>query len=41
MRASTKRPSSTRKAGRYLAGSVDGQPTTDCLVFRVKFELKN
>jgi protein TonB len=29
------------KAGRYLAGSVDGQPTTDCLVFRVKFELKN
>ena len=29
------------KAGRYIAGSVDGQPTTDCVVFRVKFELKN
>lgn len=29
------------KAGRYIAGTVDGQPTTDCLVFRVKFELKN
>jgi protein TonB len=29
------------KAGRYVAGSVDGQPTTDCLSFRVKFELKN
>ena len=29
------------KAGRYIAGSVDGQPSTDCLVFRVKFELKN
>ena len=29
------------KAGRYVAGSVDGAPTTDCLVFRVKFELKN
>jgi protein TonB len=29
------------KAGRYIAGSVDGAPTTDCLVFRVKFELKN
>jgi len=28
------------KAGRYVAGSVDGQPTTDCLSFRVKFELK-
>lgn len=29
------------KAGRYLAGSVDGVPSTDCLSFRVKFELKN
>jgi periplasmic protein TonB len=29
------------KAGRYVAGSVDGAPTTDCLNFRVKFELKN
>jgi len=29
------------KAGRYVAGSVDGQPTTDCFPFRVKFELKN
>jgi protein TonB len=29
------------KAGRYVAGSVDGQPSTDCLNFRVKFELKN
>jgi protein TonB len=29
------------KAGRYVAGSVDGQPTTDCFNFRVKFELKN
>jgi protein TonB len=29
------------KAGRYIAGSVDGAATTDCLVFRVKFELKN
>jgi protein TonB len=29
------------KAGRYVAGSVDGQATTDCLNFRVKFELKN
>ncbi len=29
------------KAGRYVAGSVDGAPTTDCLSFRVKFELKN
>jgi protein TonB len=29
------------KAGRYVAGSVDGSPTTDCISFRVKFELKN
>jgi protein TonB len=29
------------KAGRYVAGSVDGVPSTDCLSFRVKFELKN
>jgi protein TonB len=29
------------KAGRYINGTVDGQPTTDCVVFRVKFELKN
>lgn len=29
------------KAGRYVAGSVDGQPSTDCLSFRVKFELRN
>lgn len=29
------------KAGRYVPGSVDGQPTTLCLDFRVKFELKN
>jgi periplasmic protein TonB len=29
------------KAGRYIAGSVDGQPTTECINFRVKFELKN
>ena len=28
------------KAGRYVAGTVDGQPATDCLQFRVKFELK-
>jgi protein TonB len=29
------------KAGRYTPGTVDGQPTTDCFSFRVKFELKN
>ncbi|HEU4627051.1 MAG TPA: energy transducer TonB [Steroidobacteraceae bacterium] len=29
------------KAGRYQAGSIDGQPTTDCFSFRIKFELKN
>ena len=29
------------KAGRYIAGSVDGAPTTECIQFRVKFELKN
>jgi periplasmic protein TonB len=29
------------KAGRYVAGSVDGQTTTDCFPFRIKFELKN
>lgn len=29
------------KAGRYNAGSVDGQVTTDCFSFRIKFELKN
>jgi protein TonB len=29
------------KAGRYVGGSIDGQPTTDCFQFRVKFELKN
>jgi periplasmic protein TonB len=29
------------KAGRYTAGSIDGQPSTDCFSFRVKFELKN
>ncbi len=29
------------KAGRYVAGTVDGQPTTDCFPFRVKFELRN
>jgi protein TonB len=29
------------KAGRYVAGSIDGQPSTDCFNFRVKFELKN
>jgi protein TonB len=28
------------KAGRYVPGSVDGKPTTDCFSFRVKFELK-
>jgi protein TonB len=28
------------KAGRYLPGSADGQPTTSCFSFRVKFELK-
>jgi protein TonB len=28
------------KAGRYVAGTVDGQPSTDCFSFRVKFELK-
>jgi periplasmic protein TonB len=28
------------KAGRYVAGSIDGVPTTDCFSFRVKFELK-
>jgi TonB family protein len=28
------------KAGRYVAGSIDGAPTTDCFSFRVKFELK-
>jgi len=29
------------KAGRYVAGTVDGVPTTDCFPFRVKFELRN
>jgi periplasmic protein TonB len=29
------------KAGRYVAGSVDGQPTTDCFPFKIKFELRN
>lgn len=29
------------KAGRYVAGSVDGKPTTDCISFRIKFELRN
>ena len=29
------------KAGRYVPGTIDGQPTTACLNFRVKFELKN
>ena len=29
------------KAGRYIPGTVDGVPTTDCFPFRVKFELKN
>src|SRR5262245_51936075 len=29
------------KAGRYNAGTVDGQPATDCFSFRIKFELKN
>jgi protein TonB len=28
------------KAGRYLPGSNDGQPVTDCFAFKVKFELK-
>ena len=28
------------RAGRYIAGAVDGVPTTDCFSFRVKFELK-
>ena len=28
------------KAGRYVAGSIDGVPSTDCFPFRVKFELK-
>lgn len=28
------------KAGRYVAGTIDGKPTTDCFSFRVKFELK-
>jgi protein TonB len=28
------------KAGRYIAGSVDGAPSTECIQFRVKFELK-
>jgi len=29
------------KAGRYVAGTVDGQATTDCISFRVKFEMKD
>jgi periplasmic protein TonB len=29
------------KAGRYVAGSVDGAATTDCFPFKIKFELKN
>jgi periplasmic protein TonB len=29
------------KAGRYVAGSIDGQATTDCFPFKIKFELKN
>lgn len=29
------------KAGRYIPGTVDGKPTTDCFPFRVKFELRN
>jgi protein TonB len=29
------------KAGRYQPGSIDGQATTDCFSFRIKFELKN
>jgi protein TonB len=28
------------KAGRYVSGTVDGQPTTDCLNFKVTFVLK-
>lgn len=28
------------KAGRYVAGSSDGQPTSGCFAFRIKFELK-
>ncbi|HEV7714070.1 MAG TPA: energy transducer TonB [Steroidobacteraceae bacterium] len=29
------------KAGRYVAGSVDGAATTECFPYRIKFELKN
>lgn len=29
------------QAGRYVAGTNDGVPTTDCFPFRIKFELKN
>lgn len=28
------------KAGRYTAGSADGQPNSQCFAFRIKFELK-
>ncbi len=29
------------KAGRYIPGTEDGKPTTQCFVFRIKFELRN
>ena len=47
--ASSRLPSSARldeaavklaKAGRFVAGIVDGAPTTDCFSTRVRFELK-
>lgn len=28
------------KAGRFIAGSIDGTPTTDCFNTRIRFELK-
>ena len=27
------------KAGRYVAATVNGKPTTDCFSFRIKFQL--
>ncbi|MBK7250272.1 MAG: energy transducer TonB [Gammaproteobacteria bacterium] len=29
------------KAGRYIAGTEDGKPVTDCLTFKVTFQLRN
>jgi protein TonB len=28
-------------SGHYLPGTEDGQPTTSCMVFKIKFELRN